>query len=279
MRSVLLGAVLVAGALWARPGLAQGPVDPKFEAIRKQAEIDAKLGAHIPANTRFQDATGRELELREVLRPDRPAVVSIIYYTCPRMCNEVMNGLVKSLRDLDWNPGKEFDVIIASMDPKDTPEESALRKDHILASYGRRDTAGGWHFLTGEEAEIRRLAGALGFGYVWQDDIQEYAHSAGLFFVTPEGRLARCLEGIVFEPDDVKLALLESAEGKIGSFFDKLTMLCISWDPETGRYVPMAFNVMRIGGVVIIAGIAALFLFVRRIEKRRRAASVPGATP
>ncbi len=264
-------AALAAGALLvaAAPASAELPVDPKYEAVAAKSQLEPRLGAHLPLGAAFQDENGGRVAMRDLLPADRPVILAIIYYTCPVLCNEVMKGLVAGLAKLDWNAGSEFDVVVLSMDPRDTPAESLLRKEHHVGSYGRRDSAGGWHFLTGAEPEIRSVADAVGFRYIWQEDKQEFGHPAGLFFVTSDGRLARCLPGVRYEPDQLKLALVEAGEGKIGTFFDQLSMLCISWDPQIGRYSSVAFNVMRGGAVLIVAGMATLILYLRRLEKKR----------
>jgi protein SCO1/2 len=186
------------------------------------------------------------------------------------LCTQVMNGISSSLTVLPFEAGKDFDVVLVSFDPRDTPATAAEKKRTHLTYWRAESSARSWHFLTGDEATIRRVTSAAGFSYKWDDATQQFAHVSGVLVTTPGGRLSRYFYGVEYSPKELRLALVESGEGKIGSAIDELLLYCFHYDPESGRYGAVVMNLIRLGGVVTVAAIVAFMLLTRR-----RAPGVP----
>ena len=213
----------------------------------KDVGIDEHLGAQIPLDLRFRDENGAEVTLASLFPGDRPAVLSLNYSDCPMLCTLVLNGLVDGLEEMPWTPGREFDVISVSIDPLETPQRARLTKQKYLRNYGRPETAGGWHFLTGTQENIKRLADAVGFRYKYVEKDKQYVHAAVIMICTPQGRMSRYLYGVQFPEQTLRLSLVEAGEGKVGSTMDKVLLFCFHYDAEAGRYGPVARNLMKLG--------------------------------
>lgn len=213
----------------------------------------------------FNDEQGVERSLSSFMRPGRPAVLAMVYYDCPSLCGLLLNGIVSSLRRLDWVIGREYDVIFVSMDHREDHELAAWKKRNYVADYGKPESAENWHFLTGKQEHIEALASQIGFGFKWVPEINEYAHSAGFFVLSPEGQISRTLYGVEFDPLDVRLSLLEASQGRIGSMMDRVLLFCYRFDPNTQGYALHALNIVRAGGAVTLFVLALyLFIFWRR---------------
>jgi protein SCO1/2 len=199
-------------------------------------------------------------------------LLTLNYYKCPMLCTLQLNGLVEGLKELDWTPGQEFELVTLSINPLETPSLARLKKQSYIKEYGRPSAAAGWHFLTGVEDNIRRLADTLGFGYRYDEEQEQYAHAAALFLITPDGRVARYLYGIEYPARELRLALLEAADGTIGSAIDQLILFCFHYDPSTRRYAPVAMNIMRVGGglTAVLLGTTLGLFWVRDARRRRR---------
>jgi protein SCO1/2 len=239
---------------------------PSPAAATKDVRIEQKVDAPLPLRAGFRDEDGRHVRIGDLLArlPDRPAVLALVYYRCPMLCNLVLNGLVKGLKGVPLEAGKDFQVIVVSIDPREEPPLAAAKKATYLREYGRPGTEGGWHFLTGGEAQIRELAAAVGFGFRYIEETDQYAHAGGIMVVTPDGRVSRYLFGIEFPPSDLRLALVDASAGRIGTLADALTLLCYSYDPATGRYTPTVMAMVRIGGVLTLLGLGATVLLLSR---------------
>jgi protein SCO1/2 len=213
----------------------------------------------------FKDESGQPVKLEQYFNHGKPVVIVLAYYECPNLCTFVLNGLVESMRGLSpegWVPGKQFEVVTLSINPKEGPELAARKKAAYLATYGKPEAAAGWHFLTGDEAGIRKVADAIGFGYKWDPEEKQYAHSAAIFAITPDGRISRTLYGIEYKPRDLKLALLEASDGKIGTVVDRFLLFCYRYDPKTRKYSVYLTQVMQAGGagtVLVFGGYLAVF--------------------
>lgn len=241
--------------------------------------IDERLGGALPMDATFRDELGRTVELGDYFDGDRPVVLVLAYYRCPMLCNLVLNGLTDSLSGLAWTAGGRFEVVTISIDPEETPAVASVKKRAQLAHYGREEAAGGWHFLTGTKAEIDAVADATGFSYRWVEERAEYAHPAVVHVATPSGELSRYLYGVRYEPATMRMALVEAADGEIGTIVDRLLMYCFHYDATEGRYTPIAMRLMRVGGAVTLTVLAvALTVFWRRERRARGAtASVEGS--
>jgi protein SCO1/2 len=234
----------------------------------KQVEIEQKLGAQVPLDAVFRDESGREVQLGEFFREGKPVVLTLVYYECPMLCNQVLNGMTGALMALRFTAGKEYNVVTVSFDPRETPELAARKKETYLKRYGREGAGEGWRFLTGDKASIDRLAGAVGFQYVWDERSKQFAHASAIMVATPAGKLSHYFYGIEYAPKDLRLGLVEASEGKIGSPVDELLLYCFHYDPTTGSYGPVVMNIVRLAGVATILAIVALLLVLRRYGRR-----------
>ena len=225
--------------------------------IVREVGIDQRLGERVSLGTPFVDEAGRAVVLGDAFG-ERPVVLVFVYNRCPMLCTQVLNGLVRSLRPIDLDPGEDFEIVTVSIDPKETTELAARKKAAYVADYGRPGAEDGWRFLVGTEESIRTLTREVGFRYVYDPATDEYAHASGFVVLTPEGVLSRYFYGIENAAGDVRLALVESSEGRVGSLVDQLLLLCYHYDPTTGRYGFAILSALRILGALTVAGIAAL---------------------
>jgi protein SCO1 len=248
---------------------AASPADPLPPAL-EQVGITQKLDAALPLDLRFRDETGREVRLGDYFDGKRPVLLSLVYYECPMLCTLVLDGMVRTLGELEWTPGRNFRVLTVSIDPHDTPELARQKKASYLAAYGRSEAAGDWSFLTGEQTEITRLADAVGFRYRYLEDSGEFAHPAALFVLTPEGRLSRYLFGVEHEAATVRLSLVEAAEGRIGSPVDQFLLYCYRYDAATGSYAPVARRIMQVGASASAIVLASVLVTLWIRDARRR---------
>jgi protein SCO1/2 len=239
-------------------------------------KIDQRLGEQVPLNLEFRDSTGKLVRLGDLFQ-DRPVVLVLAYYRCPRLCSQVINGVIESLNDVSMTAGKDFNVIIASFDPEETYELAAKNRELALQLYKwGPESANGWHFLTGETKQIKPLAEAVGFNYVYDPHERIYKHSAGIMVLTPGGKVSRYLFGLKYGPKDLQLALYEASEGRIGSFADQALLLtCLAYDPTTGKYTVAVFKLMRLAAIVTVLCVG-LYLWRnwRRERYKARAAEV-----
>ena len=233
-------------------------------------DIIERLDERLPLDTVFTDDTGKTIALRELFDGERPVLLQLGYFRCPLLCNLVLNGMVKSLDDLDWTAGEKFRVVAASINPDERHELAAAKKQGYVVEYGRPGVSDGWHFLTGPEASSKALADAVGFGYRPQSD-GEIAHAAAIFVITPDGRVSRYLYGTKYDSKNLRLALLEASEGRIGSSWDRFILWCHVYDPDAGGYVVFAMRVMQLGGVVtlLVLGGGVGFMWWREFRGRR----------
>ncbi len=263
MRRLPLGAALV--ALMAS---AAGAEDGLPAALR-QIGFDQRLGEQAPLDLRFRDEAGREVVLGDYFGA-KPVVLSLNYYGCPMLCTVTLNGLASALNVLtSFDAGREFELVTVSFDPSEGPALAAKKKAQYLARYKRPTADAGWHFLTGDQAAIDALTQAVGFRYAWDAETKQFAHPAGVVVLTPEGRISRYLYGIEYAPKDLKLALMESSQGRIGSFIEQAILYCYRYDPMTGRYTASIMRVMRGGAILTVLGLLA---FVGLSLRRERAA-------
>jgi protein SCO1/2 len=236
--------------------------------VLREIGFDQRLGASLPLDATFRDETGRLVPLGHYFG-SRPVVLSLVYYDCPMLCTLGLNGLVSALDVLPFAPGGEFELVTVSFAPAETPALAAAKKAAYLRRYQRAGAAAGWHFLTGEAEPIRRLTEAVGFRYAWDAETRQYAHAAGIVVATPEGRIARYLYGIEYAPKDLRLALVESSQGRIGSVVDHALLFCYRYDPVRGRYGATVMRLVQAGGLLTVLGLGGFVLTMLRRERRR----------
>ncbi len=244
------------------PALAQTP--PPYSDVR----IDQRLGAELPLSTPFRSDDDHAVALGEFFR-SRPVVLALVYYRCPRLCQLSIDGLVDSLRPLSLEPGRDFEVVLVSIDPAESSGVGHARATEAVHRYGRPWTRPGGHFLTGERQAIDRLAAAVGFHYAFDPAAGQYVHASAVFVATPSGRLSRYFYGVDYAPRDLRLGLVEASEGRIGSPVDELLLLCFHYDPSTGRYTLAVLGLLRALGVATVFGVAVGIVRSLRRERAR----------
>jgi len=249
--------------------------DGRKESAPEQLEgvgIDEKTGGGIPLDLEFMDESGKAVRLKEIIAGDKPVVLTMGYLKCTMLCHLILAGVSRAVSELDWTAGREFEIVSVSIDPRETPAFARLNKQKFVELYGRPGAGAGWHFLTGDERNIKPLADALGFRYRYSEREDTYYHTAAIFIITPDGKISRYLYGVAFEPVTLRLSLLEASKGRLGTTADRIMMYCFHYDAEAGRYAPVAFNIMKLGGAVTVAALGlflgGLWIFERR--KRRK---------
>lgn len=232
--------------------------------------VTEKYGDYVSEDIRLYNEHGEEVTLADYLNNGRPILLAMVYYECPMLCNLILQGMMKGVSELSWEPGEEFDILAVSISPTETPELARASKENYLEQLGNPDAADGLHFMTGEEDQVRRLGDQVGFYYQWNEQTQEYMHGSTLIFLSEEGKVSRYLHGIDYPELMLRNALYDAADGQIGSAMDRVVLYCFQYDSASGSYVPVAVNIMKIGGVVtlLMLGIFLGFFFLR--EKKTR---------
>ena len=244
----------------------------KPPALRK-VRIEQRLNIQIPLETQFRDESGRTVALSDYFGR-KPVILALVYYQCPMLCTQILNGLTGSLKALSFDAGNEFEVLAVSFDPKDTPETAAAKKANYVRRYGRKGAENGWHFLSGEERSIRSLTEAVGFHYAYDPATQQYAHASAIMILTPQGKTSRYFYGVEYAPRDVKLGLMEASQNKIGSPVDQAMLYCYQYDPTTGKYGPVVMNIVRLSGAATLLVLGTALIIFWRHELARNKARV-----
>jgi protein SCO1/2 len=241
--------------------------------VVSEVGFDQKLGVQLPLGLSFRDESGRDFRLAELFGR-RPVILVSVYYGCPLLCNQLLNGLTRSLKPVSLNPGKDFDVVAFSINPLETPELAGRKKAAYLERYDRDGTESGWHFLTGTEATIAALTRAIGFRYTYNPETKLYAHAAGVVIATPDGRLARYFYGIDFPPKELQTELVQARAGRIGTPIGRLLLLCYDYDAATGKYTLSILRLIRVLSTATAVALGGfLFVMFRREGKQRRVKS------
>jgi protein SCO1 len=261
---VLVGALL-SGAL------PRAAADPALPQILKGVGFDQRLNESIPLEATFLDEDGRPVKLSEYFGA-KPVVLVMAYYRCPMLCTQVLNGLVEGLRESQLTMGKDFRVVTVSFDPSDSPKMAAAKKKNYVRAYADPQAAADWHFLTGTQASIDRLAQAVGFRYAYDPASDQYAHAAGIVVLTPTGRISRYFYDVHYSGRDLRLGLVEASQNRIGTAIDQIMLFCFHYDPTAGRYGAAIMNFVRVGGVLTMICLGLMFAGLRRGERRRRGA-------
>ncbi len=234
------------------------PADEHLPNILNKVTIAQRLNEPLPLSAQFVDETGKTVALADYFGK-RPAILALVYYNCPILCSEELKGLAGALEMVNFTPGKDFDVIVISIDPTEGPKLAASQKARYLKYYGRPETASGWHFLTGQKPAIDAVSDAAGFGYVKMPGpdgkMNQFAHASSIEIVTPEGKLAQYYLGVEYSPKDIRLGLVEASNHKIGSPVDQILTYCYHYDPQLNRHSLVVARVVQLGGVITVLGL------------------------
>jgi protein SCO1/2 len=250
------------------PQLGESRKNGMFSPEAKQVAVDELLGGYLDMDLSFVNHDGEQVRLGDYFDGERPVLVTLNYYRCPTLCNLQLNALTRSLESFAWTPGEQYRIVTVSIDPREDTELAANKRASHLEALGRGDVD--WNFLTGDAAQVMMLAAQLGIGYAYDAEQDQYAHPAVLMFISPEGKVARYLYGLEYDPNDIKFALMEAAEGRVGSPVDKLILSCFHYDATLGEYGPFAMGIMRLGGAGMILIVGIPLIIVWRRERRLR---------
>jgi protein SCO1/2 len=245
------------------PGVAASAVPAPIREIG----FDQNLNQRVPLDTEFTDERGETVRIGEYFG-SKPVVLALVYYDCPMLCTLVLNSIASTLGVLSLDAGRDFELVVVSFDPRETPAQASSRKAEYLNRYSRPTADAGSHFLTGTQPSIERLTKAVGFRYTWDEPSGQWAHPAGITVLTGDGRLARYLFGLEFGPRDLRLALVEASDGRIGTPIDSVVLYCYHYDPMTGRYGFVVMRALRIAGAATVLAIGGFVLIMLRREKR-----------
>jgi protein SCO1/2 len=245
------------------PGMPAGAMPQPLREIG----FDQRINERLPLDAAFMDEAGRRVPLGAYFG-QRPVVLAFAYYDCPMLCTQVLNGLSSALAILSLEPGRDFEIVTISFDPRDTPVSASAKKARYIERYKQPGAAAAWHFLTGDQASIDRVTRAAGFRYAWDADTKQFAHPTGVIVLTPDGRLARYLFGIEYGPRDLRYALVEASDGKVGSPVDSLLLFCYHYDPTTGRYGVVIMRAVRLAGAATVLALCTFIVVMVRRETR-----------
>jgi protein SCO1/2 len=259
LRHLVLICLLVA------TGIAHSTPQKLFQRVG----FDQNLGARLPLDVSLRDSAGRTVALGSLFG-QRPVILVLGYYDCPNLCGVVWQGLLEVVRQLKFTAGTDFDVVALSINPAETPALARAKQTAYLEQYNRPGTSGGWHFLTGDEPSIRQVADAVGFRYLYDPTIDQYAHASGLVVATSHGVISRYLYGVRYQPSDLRLALVEASGNRVGSAVDRLLLLCYHYDPETGRYGLVIMNVLRGAGALTAVVMGGILITSWRRERQQK---------
>lgn len=232
--------------------------------VLNEVGIDQHLGEQLPLDAKFKDEAGKDVVLGDYFQSKRPVLLAIVYYDCPMLCTQVLNGMTSAIGVLKFNAGKEFDVVAVSIDPRETPEIAAAKKKTYIQRYRRPGAEEAFHFLTGQQPAITAVTKAAGFRYVWDEKTQQYAHQSALILVTPDGRVAQYYYGIEYSPKDMRLGMIEASKEHIGNLADQIVLYCYHYDPTTGKYGAMLMDLVRAGGALtVLLLVGFMFISIR----------------
>jgi protein SCO1/2 len=253
-------------------GLQDTNLRPALPGALQGVGIEQKLDQHVPLDLTFTDEFGKKVPLSTFFQSGKPVILALVYYRCPMLCTQILNGVASSLKAVSLNPGRDFEVVSISFDPKDTPETAASKKQLYMRRYGRPGTANGWHLLTGDEANIKALTDAVGYHYKYDPTTDQFAHASGIMIVTPDGRLSRYFYGVEYAPRDIRLGLVEASQNKIGNPVDEILLFCFHYDASTGKYGAVVMNIVRLAGgmFVLVCGVFLAIVLRRDVKRDRR---------
>lgn len=264
LHSARAALLILVSLAWAAPVSAQ-PLPADLEGV----DVVERLGERIDLDLAFVDEHGEDVTLRQYFEDDKAVILTLNYYNCPMLCSMQLNGMIEGLKELAWAPGDNYRIVTLSIDPREGPDLAAAKREAYLESLGRGQDVD-WVFLTGEEPQIRALSEQVGFSYRYVREVDEYAHAAAIFVLSPEGRISRYLYGLQYRAFDLRMSILEAAEGRVGTTMDRILLSCFHYDSSSNSYSVFAFGVMRIAGVLtlILLGGALSLLWMRDIRRR-----------
>ena len=235
----------------------------------KEVSIEQKLDSQIPLDAKFRDEDGRDVKIGDYFGK-RPVVLALVYYECPMLCTQILNGVVRAAKVLTFKPGKDYDVLAISFDARETPKQAAAKKAVYVKEYGHPETADGWHFLTGNPDEIRKVTDAVGFHFKWDVYNAQFAHASAVYVLTPEGKLSKYFYGVEYSPKDMRLGLVEASQNRIGTAVDQILLFCYHFDPTTGKYTPLALGILRVAGAATVLTLGGFVFIMLRRENRQK---------
>lgn len=240
------------------------PTEREAQAVLEKVDYAQLLNEQVPLDSVFTDESGKQVQLAQYFGK-RPVILVMVFYECPMLCTEILNGTLRMMQELEFTAGKEYEVVTISIDPREGPVNAMAKKNQYLRRYDREGTFDSWHFLTGQEPEIRRVADSIGFKYFWDEQTAQYVHASGITVLTPTGRISHYFYGVQYDPGDVRLGLVEASANKIGSPVDKLLLFCYHYDPSSGKYNVAVMTFVRVFGVfTVLAMIGGFFMLMRR---------------
>lgn len=260
---------IAAGQGMGPPTVAPAPPPPQ---ILNNITIEQKLKAQVPLDLAFRDENGRGVKLGDYF-DQKPVVLALVYYDCPMLCTEVLNGMVSAFSVLKFDIGKEYEVVTVSFDPREKPELAKEKKIAYLRRYGRPGAEQGWHFLTGEPASINALTKAVGFSYQWDAQTQQFAHATAIMVLTPQGKIAQYYYGVEYSPKDLRLGLVEASQGHVGTMVDQILLYCYHYDPRTGRYGAIISRVMQIAGAITVVVLGGFIIAMFKLKPKNEVKS------
>ena len=263
-----LAAIVIAFACGAMADLPKRMSSQEQPSEFKDIGIKENLGGSLDLTEKVRNEKGELVTLGTFFDGHRPVILSPVYFACPGLCNYHMNGLTEALKEVDWTPGQKFQVIALSFDAKETPELASKKKEAYMKMYNRPGSEEGFHFLTADADTLKRITGAAGFTYRWDEEQKQWAHGSAAIVLTPDGKIARYLHGIIFDAPTIKMALNEAGQGKVGGFVDQMIWLCFHYDPHLSKYTLYAARIMQIGGALMVLLMAA-FLVPAWLRSRR----------
>ena len=272
MARVVVAALAIAAgfAIQARPAFAQLSDPMQSVGVRpdllKNVGIDQKLNEQVPLDLTFRDEHGQTVQLGTYFG-NKPVILSLVYYNCPMLCTQVLNGMEAGMKALPMDAGNQFNAVTVSIDPTDRPTMAAVKQQLYTGMYGHPGAADGWHFLTGEEDQIKKLANAVGFRYAYDPDSKQFAHASAIMVLTPDGKISKYFYGIQYSPRDLRLGLVEASQRKIGTPVDSILLFCYHYDPSTGKYGLLISRLIQLGGAVTVLAIGGLMLILFRRER------------
>jgi protein SCO1 len=269
---IAMAVLAVAWALAMQPQPVRAQLSDPMQSVGvrpdllKEVGIDQKLGQQVPLDLAFREETGRTVQLSQYFG-HKPVILSLVYFNCPMLCTQVLNGQEAAMKGLPMDAGNQFEAVTVSIDPSDRPVLASVKKQMYLGMYGRADAAQGWHFLTGDEAQIKQLANAVGFRYAYDPDSKQFAHASVIMVLTPDGKISKYFYGIQYSPRDLRLGLVEASAQKIGTPVDSILLFCYHYDPHTGKYGLLISRLIQAGGLLTVLAIGVMMLIFFRRER------------